>query len=193
MRTKEMGLIFKIKYSRQYHTKCKEKLAKTWGGRGGWVLILFIFTYELERNSGVTLQRENFKSLFLCTGLQGNLEVFMSLVYFRGQITSHAGSQIHESRSSFWKIHASHGKNLPRPSLHFRYNYTVGLDMGTRIGKRGRLHFVCLWTVMKRDHDALCLPLGTCFLLTSSRKSSGRKETGIARSWDCARKTMESF
>ena len=93
----------------------------------------------------------------------------------------------------FLKIHASHAKNLPRPSLHFRYNYTVGLDMGTRIGKRGRLHFVCLWTVMKRDHDALCLPLGTCFLLTSSRKSSGRKETGIARSWDCARKTMESF
>lgn len=56
MRTKEMVLIFKINYSRQYHTKFKEKLAKAWGGgRGGWVLILFIFTYELERNSGVTL------------------------------------------------------------------------------------------------------------------------------------------
>lgn len=34
MRTKEMGLIFKINYSRQYHTKCKEKLAKAWGGEG---------------------------------------------------------------------------------------------------------------------------------------------------------------
>ena len=29
-----MGLIFKINYSRQYHTKCKEKLAKAWGGGG---------------------------------------------------------------------------------------------------------------------------------------------------------------
>ena len=55
MRTKEMVLIFKRNYSRQYHTKCKEKLAKAWGGGGGWVLIQFIFTYELERNSGVTL------------------------------------------------------------------------------------------------------------------------------------------
>lgn len=69
----------------------------------------------------------------------------------------------------------------------------TGYGNENSVGKRGRLHFVCLWTVMKRDHDALCLPLGTCFLLTSSRKSSGRKETGIARSWDCARKTMESF
>lgn len=34
MRTKEMVLIFKINYSRQYHTKCKEKLAKAWGGGG---------------------------------------------------------------------------------------------------------------------------------------------------------------
>ena len=29
-----MGLIFKINYSRQYHTKCKEKLAKARGGGG---------------------------------------------------------------------------------------------------------------------------------------------------------------
>ena len=29
-----MVLIFKINYSRQYHTKCKEKLAKAWGGGG---------------------------------------------------------------------------------------------------------------------------------------------------------------
>ena len=29
-----MGLILKINYSRQYHTKCKEKLAKAWGREG---------------------------------------------------------------------------------------------------------------------------------------------------------------
>lgn len=94
MRTKEMVLIFKISYSRQYYTKCKEKLAKAWGGEGRVGPDPVYFHLWIGEKLRRHIVKRNFKSLFLCTGLQGNLEVFMSLVYFRGQITSHAGSQL---------------------------------------------------------------------------------------------------
>lgn len=79
-------------------------------GGGGGVLILF-HKLILEKFTCNIYKRENFKSPFLCSRFQGNLEVFtkwkkkfMDHIYFGRQIMFNADSKLLESRSPFCEI-----------------------------------------------------------------------------------------